>query len=323
MKARLLEACTPQELDAFYNSTLFRDYISSTYDYLPLNIEYKKEYCGGEGDYKNTSVIIFEGDEPIVSLISYSIGTLFSFFNEPVTIISSVFENRDKEARALSLLFSTLKEIAKKNNYTSILFSNNTHLLSTFFSKLTQTDLRFEAYLDLTESKEIIKSSVRKSYKSLINWSEKNMITEVVSHDNPSYEKFMSFRDFHRHVSGRITRSDKTWELQYESLLNNQAYLMLGYYNNKLASGTLVTHGKKTAYYCVGVYDRELMAADVGLAHNNLLQTMYHAKDIGLKEFNLGNLPLNNTDAKEANIFYFKTGFTKFMRTHTIFTATF
>lgn len=322
MKVRLLEACTPQELDNFYNSVLFKDHVSGTFDYLPLNIEYKKEYCSSN-EYKNTSLIVFEGDEPIIALFAYSTGTTFSFFNEPVDIVSIAFEDRDQEARALSLLFNTLKEFAKKHHYTSILFHNNNHLLSAFFSKLTQTDLRFEAYLDLTESKEIIKSSVRKSYKSLINWSEKNLLTEVISCDTPDYEKFINFRDFHRHVSGRITRSDRSWNLQYESLLNNEAYLVLGYYNDKLASGTLVTHGKKIAYYCVGVYDRELMAADIGLAHNNLLRAIYHAKEIGLKEFNLGNLPLNNTDAKEANIFYFKTGFTKFMRTHTIFTATF
>lgn len=322
MKARLLEAFTPQELDAFYNSIFFRSYVSGTYDYLPLNIKYKKEYCG-DNEYKNTSIIVFEGDEPIVALFAYSAGTTISFFNEPVNIVSSVFDNRDKEAKALSLLFSSLKEFAAKNNYSTIIFNNNVHLLSVFFSKLTQTDLRFEAYLDLLESKEIIKAGVRKSYKSLINWSEKNIPTQVITHKNPNYEQFISFRDFHRHTSGRITRSDKSWELQYESLLNNEAYLVLGYYNNKLASGTLVTHGKKNAYYCVGVYDRELMAADIGLAHNNLLRAIYHAKDIGLEEFNLGNLPQTNTDAKEARIFYFKTGFTKLMRTHTIFTATF
>lgn len=322
MKALLLEACTPQELDAFYNSLLFRDYISSTYDYLPLNIKYKKEYCG-DNDYKNTSIIVFESGVPIIVLFAYSTGTTFSFFNEPVNIVSIPFEDRDREARALSLLFSALKEFAAKNNYTAILFNDNIHLLSTFFSKLTKADMRFEDYLDLLASKEIIKASVRKSYKSLINWSEKNIPTEVITHDKPNYEQFINFRDFHRHTSGRITRSDKSWELQYESILNNEAYLVLGYYNNKLAAGTLVTHGKKIAYYCVGVYNRELMAADIGIAHNNLLRAIYHAKDIGLKEFNLGNLPHANTDAKEANIFYFKTGFTKLIRTHTIFTATF
>lgn len=322
MKARLLEACTPQELDAFYNSILFRDYISGTYDYLPLNIKYKKEYCS-DNDYKNTSIIVFEGEEPVIALFAYSTGTVFSFFNEPVNIVSILFEDRDREARALSTLFSALKEVATKNNYTTILFNDNIHLLSAFFSKLTQTDVRFEAYLDLLESKELIKSGIRKSYKSLINWSEKNIVTEVIAGSSANRDKFNSFRDFHRHVSGRITRSDKTWDLQYESIVNNEAYLVLGYYNNKLASGTLVTHGKKVAYYCVGVYDRDLMATDIGLSHNNLLRAIYHAKDIGLEEFNLGNLPLTNTDAKEANIFYFKTGFTKFMRTRTIFTTTF
>jgi hypothetical protein len=321
MKAKLLANLTESEQEHYKSSKLYTEVVAAHYDFFDTVIEYKKAYF--TGPYTNTSIVVYNNAEPVLVLYSFSKDNTLTYFNDPVTIFSIDYENSDDEIVAHTTLITKLKDFAYTENFTSIIFNENTFLLSSLFGKITDTNKVFEIYLNLSISKEAIKSNIRKSYKSLVNWGERNFSTLLMTSENADYETFLTFKHFHRRVAGKITRNDESWDLQYEAIAKNEAYLILAYYNNELVSSTFVGHGKKTAYYSVGVYNRELMAEDLGLAHYNLMCAIYHAKSIGLQEFCFGYLSQKNTDDKESKIFHFKSGFSKLMRTKNSFTANF
>ena len=48
---------------------------------------------------------------------------------------------------------------------------------------------------------------------------------------------FWNLKNLHYEVSKKKTRSDKTWEIQYEMLLKNEAFLILGFLKDELVTG--------------------------------------------------------------------------------------
>ena len=123
--------------------------------------------------------------------------------------------------------------------------------------------------------------------------------------------------NFHREVSGRITRTDKTWDIQYRMICRGEAFALLAYFEGKIVSATFIMHSQVEAYYGVGVYDRKLMGEGKPLTHGVLYKAIEICKSKGMKTFILGE---TNTfsSIKEENIVKFKTGFTKssFIREH-------
>ena len=65
-----------------------------------------------------------------------------------------------------------------------------------------------------------INKDYRKSYKSLINSNIKKYDLQVLDNNNFKIEIWEKFKQMHLKVSGKKTRSDSTWELQKQSLLN-------------------------------------------------------------------------------------------------------
>ena len=164
------------------------------------------------------------------------------------------------------------------------------------------------AVVDLARDAAAIKAALRKSYKSLVNWGLNNLELRVLDAQRANRDAFLAFRDFHRAVSGRSTRSDETWEIQFEMIRHGEAYAVLGSRDSRLVSANLVQHSASEAYYGVGVYDREMMAQRVPLAHGPLFHSILHAREIGLRKFVLGDVGAS-PDEKLGNIARFKRGF--------------
>ncbi len=162
--------------------------------------------------------------------------------------------------------------------------------------------------LDYSETK----SMLRKSYKSLINWGEKNLKTIILNDTNISEEIFESFRLFHIKVSGRETRSKETWDLQLAAILKKEAFLICCYISDHLVSAQYYIYGKKVAYYGVGVMDRDLMAQNLPLGHWPMIKAIKHLGELKVERLFLGSRQINDEiNSKEEAIHKFKSGFTK------------
>ena len=232
-----------------------------------------------------------------------------------------MFDDISQKNKAYKALIKKLNETLISNDFSEIMYYNNDFLISEYYSKTFLVEAEFNSYVDLSLPEDQLKANLRKSYKSLVNWGEKNMEYVLVDSKNPDYSRFISFKDFHISTAGRKTRSDRSWDLQYESVIANEGYLMIGYLSGIIVSGSLIFHGKREAYYGVGVYNRELMKKNIAIGHYNMFSAILQAKKIGLSLFQSGFLVSSNNDQKELNIFRFKIGFSNTMKVYNRHTA--
>ena len=314
MKAKLLAGLNDCESTKYKQSELYQKYVLANYQYTDTCIDYYTDYFNYE--HKNFSIVVFDETEtPVQVLYAFATLSVFSYFEQPVSIVEVLFNNSIDKNKSYRALLNKLNEVLVFNSFHRIKFYNNDYLCAEFYSKIVSSEPEYNCQIDLSLSEEVIKGNIRKSYKSLVNWGEKNISLSLIDKNNADNEKFLEFRDFHIFISGRKTRSDKSWDLQFESIKKNEAYLLLGYLSNKLVSGSLILHGKTKAYYGVGVYDRKLMDENIAVSHSNILSSIYHAKKIGLETINLGFIGAFSEENKEKNIFKFKSGFTPTINT--------
>ena len=165
------------------------------------------------------------------------------------------------------------------------------------------------ARVDLDVPQETIVANLRKSYRSLINWGKRSITLSYVNRDNPDLEMFNLYQEFHRHIAGRVTRPQKSWDIMFETISGGSGELSLGRdASDGLISATLVIDGGGVAQYSSGVYDREQFDKPIG--HWPLFDAILRAKARGMSLFELGDIPAAGTASdKELSIGRFKRGF--------------
>jgi hypothetical protein len=211
-------------------------------------------------------------------------------------------------------LIDKISELKIEKGLTKLLFFQNPYITSLYINNILSTEVAQESYIDLYQSADMLKMNVRKSYKSLINWGLSNLKTVLISKNNLDKILFDSFKNFHIQVAGRQTRSDYSWDLQYDAILNDDAFLLLGYLDDRLVSGAYIIYGSESAYYGVAVNDRQLMKQNIPVGHSILYSSILNAKNIGIKTFKLGVID-NKHEDKITQINMYKKGFTNTVNT--------
>lgn len=160
----------------------------------------------------------------------------------------------------------------------------------------------------LEQDAALVKRDVRDSYRSLINWGERNIALKVVNRDAPDRALFDLFPHFHAQISGR-ERGAAYWDVYWRDIVGGGSELLLGWLpDGTLASGSIVVGRGRTAYYASGVYARDQF--DKPLGHWPLWHAMMRAQAQGYARFDLGELADRwRANDKEVNIAFFKRGF--------------
>lgn len=304
MKVKYLKELNIEETQLFRSSELF-EIINQDWATIDSFIKYNREYFGG--NYIDYSLVVFEGDIFYIGMYSFSDQNTISFFNQPVKIFNLNINSKNRSL-AFIAFYQKLSEIKESCDFSKFYFYTQPEVLSKFIDNQISTEVEMEAYVDLSQSEDLIRMNVRKSYKSLINWGLTNLKLVIIDRLNPDKEIFDSFKNLHIHVAGKQTRSNLSWDLQFDEILNDEAFLILGYLNEKLVSGAYIIYGSKIAYYGVAVNDRELMAKNLPIGHSILFSSIIHAKEKGLQLFILGNIGIT-IDEKVNEIVKYKKGF--------------
>jgi len=174
--------------------------------------------------------------------------------------------------------------------------------------------VKHEALVDLRPPLEEIRRCFRKSYKSLVNRSEKLWSSFIVSREElPT--AWREFKDLHLSVSKRQTRSDLSWELQKQAALNGEGFLIAVYSNNindkRLIGAAFFMLSKYEAVYAVAAYDRNLY--DQPVSHIVQLRAIEELKKRGCEWYHIGrcHYPGDSPAPSEKlmSISLFKSGF--------------
>lgn len=176
---------------------------------------------------------------------------------------------------------------------------------------------QFMLYVDLDQSLESIKSNFRKSYRPLVTKGLRQWQVELISAEND--ETFAEFKALHVHESGRQTRSDGTWQAQYQAIKDGSAFLVaLRESDGKFVGGGLFYFNRTMALYAVGAYERALFKEPLG--HVVQYKAMEYLLSQNVKLYCIGHRPYAQDalepTTKEMSIGQFKEGFATDMYTN-------
>mgnify|MGYP000144404469 CR=1 FL=1 len=290
----------------------------STYassEYLISTIHYNNAYLENSEDY---SLIIYENNTPVaiwpltfsavenkVSLQSnckFIIPPLF-ISTASKKVIKKVYQQCLSLLKAFSLHYKQEVKLSY-NPQTDLLWQR------TLTSYINEIDYQQYLMVNISGSINEIKSTFRKSFKSLINKGERLWKSQL--HTQMSDSLLAQFRQFHIDTSGKETRSIETWRIQQTMVNNHEAfYLTLVDDNQCLVGAALFNISPLQASYSVGVYDRSLF--DLPLGHVVQLRAIEYMKTLGIKQYLLGNrhhlFEKTPVTEKENSIGFFKEGF--------------
>lgn len=267
----------------------------------------------------NHSFILLNNNVPVIGFIGAIVDDkttteLLSYESPCISI-----ENKNKlTAKTGKIFLKEFDQIVEKVNgiiwYRDFI---NCGELSTLSRHLLRKGAKsypvFSQVIDLNRSEDELKRALRKSYNSLINWGNRELKPQIISASNVTWEKMKDFQDLHMREAGRKTRSEESWNIQFEMVRAGEAFLVMGNFDDELVSAGLFSHTKTNCYYGTSASRRDFFAKP--LFHSLMWTAILHAKKLGCRWFEAGqqdflNHPQENPPSKkELGISLFKAGF--------------
>ena len=170
--------------------------------------------------------------------------------------------------------------------------------------------VNYEMYVDLTMTVKEIRGFIRKSFRPLVSSGLKNWNVEVM--DQYCDNTWAKFRELHKKVAGRVTRSIETWDIQHESIKSGDAFLVyVSGTDGVMVGGGYFDMSDYECNYSVGSYDRKL--SDQPLGHMIQYQAILTAKEKGREIYYIGDrfykVSPPDVNEKRVQISHFQQGF--------------
>ena len=209
--------------------------------------------------------------------------------------------------------FLKLPKIKVHDNIIELILSLFDKNNASFFSTYKNQKKRFDIVgscetlnINLNNNLEKIFSNFRKSYKSLIRKELKD-IEMTIAHNEDSSHDWEEFKKLHLFLSGKKTRTDKTWNLQKENISNGKGLFIYFKKNRQLISGAYFDVTNHDIKYSVSVTHYDYVK------YNCNHKILYHAIKFGnekkISNIYLGILRQGEENERLKNIFFFKKGF--------------
>jgi FemAB family protein len=292
--------------------------LKSTPNALVSHLKHAADYSVAYFEGDNLSFVLSENNKVVC------IFPLFVYQNNNEWIISGSAEGltqplfirdiaKKTKKRLESQIVTIIYAISKKLGIKKVnIFEHNAVLSSWYMLWVGRACKHFLTYrlaIDLTLTIDEIRLGFRKSYKPLISKAKREWDIEV--HEGNVEDVFEEFRLLHEEVSGRVTRSMKSWNVQKKQIECHEAFLITARDGGVLIGAGLFNYTKDIGNYSVGAYKRELFEKPIG--HGVQMKAIEVLIDKGCKMYDIGQkmtlLDENTPTDKELSISYFKEGF--------------
>ena len=292
-------------------------------------MEYTQEYSG-EKYIANRSFLIVENHEPvaicpvIVEISSLAANThQFSCLGLPIPFPAMRNElSYEKRQLALKLYTQMLTTIAQEEavGYVSVRVPSVATSYLTHGIPVSNALLRY-GYIDLAYLTQIIDlrrdlkelwAEVRKGHKSDVKRANKTCHVEVWDQHNITANKFQEYQLLHQKDAGRVTRSQRTFDLMLSWVAEGHAILVEADHGGQAAGFSLMILFRTGAYYGSSCKDPEL--PDVPAAHLIQWSTIRWLKEHGFEWYDTGlqqfcSQWFEQASPKDLSIAGFKRGF--------------
>lgn len=225
-----------------------------------------------------------------------------------------------KDESVAKSIFFEIDKIAAENKLAKVMFSvdvfNNNNCEYNYLQKFGYLDASILNYVvDLSGSEDDFLRGLRHGHKSDVKKILNNKDFEVffVDKSSASYELHEEYRALHRKCSGRVARSKKSFDLQFEKLkLGESVLLGLKYKGKNIAFSYFEFKGEH------GIYEASADDPDylgVPLYHALIFSAMKYLKSKGVRYLDMGQPSSPSAqfgyylDEKQLGIALFKRGF--------------
>ena len=268
-------------------------YFESTYTYS------KEYFCSNSINSSNISFLLKENDIVFFAFIGllfhYEKKDRLSFFEKPCISINLEKLSKNQKKKISENIENILLEFKGQFIINDYYYGSKFSYLSEylFFKYNCQISTNFKKIINLEDDVSILKSNIRKSYKSLINNGLRELKIELFNSENIKKRLIDDFKLLHINEAKRQTRNDATWDSQYEAIKKNDAFMIAGFRDNEMISAGYFLLSKTDCYYGSSASRRDLF--DKPLFHSLMWSSILFAKDIGIKSFDLGNVYITHT----------------------------
>jgi len=275
------------------------------------------------GTYTAFPFAVADGDEVLLLGGATVGGGAVTSFGQPLVLALRGDLGKKRRKRAYALAFDHLRARAAAHGAATIrvLGADSDGPLGDVdlacMDQQAQPEAHIHGVVDTTLPETELHSSLRDSYRSLVNWGRRQMEMQYVNADNADRELFDQYPEFHARIAGGARYGAPYWDVYWNEITNGRGELGLGFLEDgRLVTGTLVVDAAAASYYASGVYERELF--DKPLGHFPVFDAMLRAGARGTATFDLGEIfPAGAADEKEVQIGFFKKGFTSTFRLRT------
>jgi hypothetical protein len=219
-------------------------------------------------------------------------GVELSAFGRPIYYLERPELKLLRTGSLYSLVKEELDRVRANDPIRAILYQNPAGPLTVLGRYLLDEGARpvpaFAQVLDLLHDEKALRQMVRKSYKSLINWGERNLTPLVVDSDNLTEGDFDAYRQLHLLAAGRETRSRATWCINWEMIRAREAFLVLGRLVGRLVTGAYFNVFGDACYYSNAASDRSLFEKPLG--HCIIWRGLLHARALGCRTLEMGEI---------------------------------
>ena len=316
------------EPDLFWEGidTLKTFYQSSHYLFMKRQIEYRRQrLIDDKINFNDLSFALFESGTPYYAFIGfkiqYTIEGSTQYKVNSGELPSSSLENITISNNQKKVIASELDKILLESDTLEYLELFPRPTVSTTAEYLLQrpnseANLRFNCLIDLKKTENELKIEIRRRYRSLINWGEKNLEFILIHRDHlqdKSYAQFLEYRELHYQSAGRRTRSKKTWDIQFKCIEEGSIFAIFGYLDGRMVTGGLFNVSDSYVYYANSASNRDLF--DKPIFHALFWRAIQYSKDLGASIFDTGEIYIRSQtnylqkSEKELNISRFKSGF--------------
>ncbi|MCB1450085.1 MAG: GNAT family N-acetyltransferase [Nitratireductor sp.] len=274
-----------------------------------------------------TLVVMRPDDQPVAILPLASYNGKLDYLGQPATaMFASEIEPEIRE-EAQGVIRQRLAELALETGsqvrWVDTAPVATPQAMPGWQEKLLMADahisMRYHGQVRLVPGEEEYKKSLRKRYKSYVNWGRREMETAFHCGDDIDADLFDAFRLFHARIAGRVTRPRQSWDEMYKLAVENRGFLCTGFLGGEMVAATYVFHDTSSALYGTGVYERDLFEKPI--SHWPMYASIVKCMEMGLEHFDLGEvfLPADASE-KEKSIGFFKKGFSQYTTSSCVWT---
>ncbi|MEN9464026.1 MAG: hypothetical protein RL217_207, partial [Pseudomonadota bacterium] len=199
--------------------------------YQDFTKEYYKDYYCSVFD---ASITYYDQGRPVFYLpmfIYKSSGENFILSTNGEFVYHPLFNKNLSKSyvkKISSRIIGFIFDFSKSFNINNVLFYGGNEIFGGWEESVVDVsisdNIRYKYYVDLKENILEIRSSLRESYKSLVNKSLNLFKFEVF--DYCTDELIEEFREFHFQVSGKRTRSRQSWKIQQDQVNSSGGFII-------------------------------------------------------------------------------------------------